>query len=167
MSISKSASRCVQLLDIKAAPINLQLRPELENTLVRFKIWAGNIGVFAPGNASIDYRLRNDEDVSDILRVLLDRLRELLERAIRPPLEEEPVDDDDEIIDLRSNSSGSSSSISFDVNESDDTPASTQDRMTKANEILDDLYRLSAVLKKPASIERRCKSQSIYRKRYR
>jgi len=152
MSISQSAFQCIKSLDTKAATINPRLRLELENPLVRFKVWAGNIRVFAPGNASLNFRLRDDDDVSDVLQVLLRRLRELVETALRPPIEEEnEADDGAETLEPLSDASDSSSSLSFDVDEPSEPPALQQDPMVKANEILDDLYRLTSILKKPAS----------------
>jgi hypothetical protein len=153
MSISQSASRCIQLLETQAATTSAQLRQELENTNVRFKIWAGNVGAFAPGNASIDYRLRDESEVLDILLVLLDRLRELLERAILPSFEEAQSENecDSIIVEHQSDSSDSSSTLSVDAEESNTSLEATQDPMTKANAIVDDLYHLSAILNKSAS----------------
>lgn len=161
MSISQSASRCIQLLETQPDTISAQLQQDLENTLVRFKIWAGNVGVFGLGTASIDYRLRNKSEVLGVLLVLLDRLRELLEKAILQLDEEEIIENEEErpenedgsiILKHRSDSSDSSDSssmLSFDAEESSNSLEVTQDTMTKANAIVSELYHLSSILETP------------------
>lgn len=79
MSISNVAWQCTQLLtraqsDPTSSP---NLRQELENILVRLKIWAGNVGIFAPENASIDYRLRYDPDIAEVLTSMLTSLKRI------------------------------------------------------------------------------------------
>ncbi|KAK0730864.1 hypothetical protein B0H67DRAFT_639313 [Lasiosphaeris hirsuta] len=44
-----------------------QLLSDLDTVLVRLNIWAGNMGVFAKGAASLDERLDDRDDVSDVL----------------------------------------------------------------------------------------------------
>lgn len=135
------------------------LRLELENELGRFKIWAGNLGVFAPGRASADYRLRDDADVKEVLIQMLDRLRQSTKQAMDPPviLEEEEENEQD---DSPSESSEDSMAISldkdFDVgSETDDIPVPQNDVVATALETIKDtinrLYRLSNIIKKPSS----------------
>jgi len=159
MSIAALASRCALLLtraqsnQILAASVRL----ELENVLVRFKIWAGNVGIFAPDKASLEYRLREDADIADVLHSMLTSLERNLKRAVDPPLLEEPEDGGEP---PSENSSSSSSLLSLDsedfahvkavVTQGD---ADTEDAIQKVNDIVDRLYRLAAVFRKPVSFK--------------
>lgn len=51
----------------------------VEDQLARFSTWATSIGVFAPGRASMDHRLRHTPDVQSVVTGLLD----LLNKRIR------------------------------------------------------------------------------------
>lgn len=42
----------------------LSIGIDLQNELGRFNLWAGNIGVFAPLQASLDFRLIDVPDIS-------------------------------------------------------------------------------------------------------
>lgn len=53
-------------------------RAIVQNQLGRFSLWAANIGVYAPGRASMDYRLREVEDVHRVVRGLLEALNSSL-----------------------------------------------------------------------------------------
>ncbi len=48
----------------------------------RFSIWAGNIGVFATANASIDYRVRDTPQVKNLIIQQLDSLAVFLQRSM-------------------------------------------------------------------------------------
>ncbi|THV52280.1 hypothetical protein BGAL_0083g00020 [Botrytis galanthina] len=146
----------------RAKQLEPHLRSELENELGRFKIWAGNLGVFAPGRASVDYRLRDDADVKEILVQMLDRLRQSTKQAMDPPviLEEEAEEENEK--DYNSDSSSEDSmAISLDNesdagSETDDLPSlhSVDVVATALNTIKDTitrLYRLSTIIKKPSS----------------
>lgn len=160
MSVSRIAIQCAQLLEEsnldKTSP--LDIRAGLGEILARFKIWAGNVGVFAPGNASIEHRLRDDKDIADLLSRLLGRLKKHLEQAVRPPLTEE-LEDEHEQLESSASSilSGSSSELDWDPDEAAAVPhidvgdQSRDDPITQANGTIDYLYRLSVLLKKPVS----------------
>jgi hypothetical protein len=47
----------------------------------RFELWATNLGLFAPGHASLDYRVREAETISDALRRYLAHLEVSLEEG--------------------------------------------------------------------------------------
>ena len=53
----------------------------VEDQLARFNIWAGNIGVFAEGHASLDYRVRDNDDLRDLILSFFDALKDLLGRG--------------------------------------------------------------------------------------
>ncbi|KAI9646581.1 hypothetical protein NHQ30_004576 [Ciborinia camelliae] len=143
----------------RAKQLEPHLRSELENELGRFKIWAGSLGVFAPGQASADYRLRDDGDVKEVVIQMLDRLRQSTKQAMDPPVileeEEESEEDNDS-----STSSDESMAISLDKDsdagpETDDMPTSqTADVVAKALSTIKDtitrLNRLSTIIKKPS-----------------
>ncbi|CAD6439834.1 95dec5dc-9321-4a63-a1f5-995e7d561e74 [Sclerotinia trifoliorum] len=143
----------------RAKQLDPHLRSELENELGRFKIWAGSLGVFAPGRASADYRLRDDDDVKEVLIQMLDRLRQSTKQAMDPPviLEEEEENEQD---DSSSESSEDSMAISLDKDsdvgsDTDDIPVPQNDVVATALETIKDtinrLYRLSTIIKKPSS----------------
>lgn len=46
----------------------------VEDQLARFSTWASSIGVFAPGRASMDHRLRYTLDVQGVVMDLLESL---------------------------------------------------------------------------------------------
>ncbi|TGO44913.1 hypothetical protein BOTNAR_0722g00040 [Botryotinia narcissicola] len=146
----------------RAKQLEPHLRSELENELGRFKIWAGNLGVFSPGRASVDYRLRDDADVKEILVQMLDRLRQSTKQAMDPPviLEEEAEEESEK--DYNSDSSSEDSmAISLDNEsdagfETDDLPSlHSVDVVARALNTIKDtitrLYRLSTIIKKPSS----------------
>ncbi|ESZ91987.1 hypothetical protein SBOR_7644 [Sclerotinia borealis F-4128] len=144
----------------RAKQLEPHLRSELENELGRFKIWAGNLGVFAPGRASADYRLRDDADIKEILIQMLDRLRQSTKQAMDPPkILEEP--EEAEEIDDSSTSSEDSMAISLDkdsdaASDTDDISGpQSADVVAKALTTIKDtitrLYRLSTIIKKPSS----------------
>jgi hypothetical protein len=53
-----------------------------EDHLARFRIWAGNIGVFASGHASLDYRLKGSEDLRRDMLEFFCTLQEFLRRGM-------------------------------------------------------------------------------------
>ncbi|KAF2182859.1 hypothetical protein K469DRAFT_690585 [Zopfia rhizophila CBS 207.26] len=143
----------------RTSSIHPQLRSDLENHLGRFKIWAGNLGIFAPGNASADHRLRDDQDVKDVIIQMLDRLRQSIKQAIDPPILEE--DEDDQPNDEDSEGSESSMAISLDrdsdgeanteAEETSDPSDISRQALADVDDILTRLYRLSAIIRKPTS----------------
>lgn len=56
----------------------LHVSIEYEDQYGRFNIWVGNLGVFAKGHASLDYRLRDSPQQMIILKEVLDELQRLL-----------------------------------------------------------------------------------------
>ncbi|CAN9407919.1 unnamed protein product [Alternaria alternata] len=55
----------------------------IEEQYVRFKIWAGNIGAFAEGHASLDYRLRDSLSTQKFMLQFLIALADFVHRAER------------------------------------------------------------------------------------
>ncbi|QSZ30694.1 hypothetical protein DSL72_000252 [Monilinia vaccinii-corymbosi] len=145
----------------RAKQLEPHLRSELENELGRFKIWAGNLGVFAPGRASADYRLRDDADVKEVLIQMLDRLRQSTKQAMDPPVMLKEEEEESEPDDSSSTSSVDSMAISLDKDsdagsEMNDVPSpQSTDVVANALSTIKDtitrLYRLSAIIKKPSS----------------
>ena len=52
-----------------------------EDQLGRFRIWAKNIGVFAEGHASLDYRLRDSAEVRLLMVDQLETLQNSVQRG--------------------------------------------------------------------------------------
>ena len=53
-----------------------------QEQLARFEMWAGNIGVFADGHASLDYRVRNSEDARRFMVEFLNTLMLALRKGM-------------------------------------------------------------------------------------
>jgi len=62
-------------------PDEATLLPLLEDQYGRFNIWARNVGVFASGHASLDYRLREDPQPRVLVGGLLEGLQDQLQRG--------------------------------------------------------------------------------------
>ncbi|RPA77466.1 hypothetical protein BJ508DRAFT_330182 [Ascobolus immersus RN42] len=71
----------------KSNTVDPRLQPAIEDAYIRFLSWAGNVGALVAGNASVDYRLRDEPMVQNLLRSMLDRLNEDLQELLRPELE--------------------------------------------------------------------------------
>lgn len=50
----------------------------IQDQFARFKMWAGNIGAFAEGHASLDYRLRDSDETKQLLLDFLASLGDLI-----------------------------------------------------------------------------------------
>jgi hypothetical protein len=68
----------------------------IEEQLARFKMWAGNIGAFADGHASLDYRLRDSEETR---RFMLDFLSSL-KSFVQSGKDDVPADSDSQLADV-------------------------------------------------------------------
>lgn len=53
----------------------------IEEQYARFKIWAANIGAFAQGHASLDYRLRDNEQTQRFMLEFLVTLADFTKRG--------------------------------------------------------------------------------------
>lgn len=187
-----AAESCVEVLNDSQTDRTLspRVRLELGNVLVRFRIWTGNVGVFAPEAASLDSRLRDDYDVAEILLSMLRRLRSSLELALNPPLLEEAEEDEDddsgsatggaylagqgrESDEREDSSDGSSSSLRPDseAEHSDGDSANStagispaDSSVKKANRIIDSLYRMVSVVRKPVSSSENAKVRDFIAK---
>ncbi|KAJ5494666.1 Serine/threonine-specific protein phosphatase/bis(5-nucleosyl)-tetraphosphatase [Penicillium fimorum] len=71
-----SFQQCIQ----QAAYISPRVISLVEDQMARFSLWTANIGVFAPGRASLDHRLREAlevrEVIADLFEALYDRIQE-------------------------------------------------------------------------------------------
>lgn len=54
---------------------------DVEDQLGRFNIFARNLGIFAEGHGSLDWRLRESEDAQEVTLQLLHSLRWFLDRG--------------------------------------------------------------------------------------
>lgn len=160
LSIAEWGLRCSVVLTAarQNRALNPRLRADLDTLLMRFNIWAGSVGVFAPETASADYRLRNDKDIADVLRHLLSRLHENINDVISPPLLEESEEEGEQEEDNSvSDESASTSSLSLSLDENSDHRSEGCDEQKPGqlsettNGIIDRLYRLSSALRKPVS----------------
>ncbi|KAH6980228.1 hypothetical protein EDB82DRAFT_510398 [Fusarium venenatum] len=76
-TIATSANQCLQSFQkclISASSINPRELSMIEDQVARFSSWAASIGVFAPGSASMDHRLRYAPEVHSVVTGLLESL---------------------------------------------------------------------------------------------
>lgn len=169
-TIVEAARLCAQsFVQLQSAPHLLQPLPEIEfeNQLGRFKIWAGNLGVFAADTASADFRLKDDQDVKDVIINMLTRLTKEVEKlhgqpSVFPSLLEEPAEHDDKPESSELPGSSASSSSSWKLSSDSDTgsqpesarsdPQRRSGGLIEIVDIIDRLYRLSAIVRKPTSL---------------
>ena len=53
----------------------------IEDQFARFRVWAGNIGAFAEGHASLDYRLRDSPQTQSFMSDFLVSLADFIHRG--------------------------------------------------------------------------------------
>ncbi|KAL8375897.1 hypothetical protein RB595_007156 [Gaeumannomyces hyphopodioides] len=182
MNLCGAAERCRDLLlratkDQGLRATDPQLSLQLEGELVRFLMWAGNVGIFARDSASLGYRLRNDPDTIEVLESTLKLLGDSVHLAVNPPLIEDLEDEPGDAAADRSStgikggcdsaesnagsssghSSSSSSAISLDPeieDEAEDDAAGDsahKSPISPVKEVLDRLYRMASLIRKPPS----------------
>lgn len=85
MTVVAEAHRCLAAFDlclgIDDVANDSDLLEQIGIQANRFRLWAGNLGVFASGHASLDYRLRVAPEAAEELRRALAALRRCLERG--------------------------------------------------------------------------------------
>ena len=157
----KCASSFIKALEVTAPDQNFHAA--VQDQVDRFKIWAGNLGVGASATASIDFRLKDDDQLKAILLILLSRLdRQLLSIASPPSLDPRPTQDEDNGRDEENSRNSCSSSSESTVSGPADTDEGIS-RSAKDNEDTHDLeavsktvnqlYRFAAAIKKPRSLQ--------------
>lgn len=153
----------LQLAANLLAPLS---QSEFEDQLGRFKIWAGNLGVFAADTASADFRLKDDQDVKDVIISMLTRLTRELEwlhgQTSLPYDLLEPEEHKDKPESSELPGSSASSSSSWKLSATSDTgshperarpdPQRRFGGLIEIVVIIDRLYRLSATVQKPTSL---------------
>jgi hypothetical protein len=165
-SILGATRHCVQaILRYSAKSKDRKTSTKLENELGRVKIWAGNIGVFADGNASTDHRLRNNPDIKLAIVQMLMRVVKELETlmepsAVKPPQPTISQSSHQSAI-PESPLSSRSSSPSIVISSESDTesvvmpednsprPFSGDSHLQVVEEIVGRLYRLASVIRRP------------------
>lgn len=139
---------------------------EFEDQLGRFKIWAGSLGVFAADTASADFRLKDDQDIKDVMISMITCLREQVEHLGQPSplptLLEEQTQDKNEPASSGSPVSLTASSSSWELSSDSDSAINTEcvprnlprrnNGLTQITDIVNRLYRFSTVIRKPASL---------------
>lgn len=169
-TIVEAARLCAQSF-VKLQSVAHLLQPlsksEFEDQLGRFKIWAGNLGVFAADTASADFWLKDDQDVKDVIINMLTRLTREVEKldgqpSLFPSLLEEPEEHKDKPESSELPGSSASSSSSWKLSATSDTgsqperarpdPQRCFGGLIEIVDIIDRLYRLSAIVRKPTSL---------------
>ncbi|KAL8898097.1 MAG: hypothetical protein Q9207_006873 [Kuettlingeria erythrocarpa] len=149
--------------------LDASTRADIDNQLGRFKIWAGTIGVFAAGKASTDARLRDDADVKDMMIDLLLRLRRAIDAFLKPVLIEE--DNDEQASEPTDSSDESEASLVLSIGgESSATtvesriPSHHAATLRDIDSTISRLYRLSAIIRKPTSLQENARVASFIEK---
>ncbi|KIL88188.1 kinesin light chain [Fusarium avenaceum] len=129
---------------------------KLQDQLARFKIWAGNLGVFTGGRSSADYRLRDDQDIKDVIVKLLQRLADNLNLALPQNSSSQGTSEPGEKKDEDDYSSDSSLGLSEDENWQDDEDETSTHALLLPNkhiqvieETISHLYKITSIVKKP------------------
>lgn len=155
-AINDSARRCAEvfLRCIQEPKKNPMTHNMLRDERARFKIWAGNLGVFAGGYASADYRLRDDPNIRDVILTLLRRL----EHNLKPfsggeaTLEDaEELEDDETDHEYSSNSSlGIDDDSGSEREDQESTKSSSMKdaQLRITNETITHLYKITSIIKK-------------------
>jgi hypothetical protein len=81
ITITTRALSCYESFDqclAQAATLLPKELSALEDQVGRFSIWAANIGVFAPGRASMDYRLSEAPEIRQLVLGLLETLEDCI-----------------------------------------------------------------------------------------
>lgn len=168
-TIVEAARLCAQSfvqLQLAAHLLQPLSESDFEDQLGRFKIWAGNLGVFAADTASADFRLKDDQEVKDVIINMLARLTKEVEKLHRQPsllpsLLEEPLEHNENP--ESSELPGSSvSSSSWELSSNSSTASQPErarsdskrrcDGLIEIVDIIDRLYRLSAIVRKQTSL---------------
>lgn len=137
----------------------------LDDELGRFRVWAANIGALQKGHSSLDYRLREAPLVRDNVQKLLKELHGCLQEmnvvltGTRMPYDrqERPRTPESE----RSDSSDSDSSNASDT--SLPPMSELEQRFLNLVDIVDNLYKLSRMVRAPA-LQTRFQKAAGYRK---
>lgn len=169
-TIVEAARLCAQsFVHLQSTPHLLQplSESEFEDQLGRFKIWLGNLGVFAADTASADFRLKDDQDVKDVIINMLTRLNKEVEKLHGQPslfssLLGEPVEHNDKPESSELPGSSVSSSLSWRLSSNSDTTSQPERAgpdlkrrcggLIEIVDIIDRLYRISAIVRKPSSL---------------
>lgn len=86
-SLAEHARQCIlsfNQCEGYAACLPPQDKAIVEDQAGRFSVWASNIGALAPARASLDYRLREAEDVRRLVMALLITLDESIQECRNP-----------------------------------------------------------------------------------
>lgn len=75
--VAVSANQCLESFQkclLQASSVHPRELSMVEDQVARFSTWATSIGVFAPGRASMDHRLRFAPEVQSVVNGLLESL---------------------------------------------------------------------------------------------
>ncbi|KAL4931109.1 esterase/lipase family protein [Aspergillus undulatus] len=163
MSIREHAQQCAQLfrspqrlgLDSKA------LVTEFEAQRSRFKVWAGNLGVFAGGRASADSRFQDDPTARGLLVALIEQLNGKLgvqDNACNNKQTSEMVQEAD-----RSDAESHSSSLNIEADTDSDASSDNSDSnenlrhavLSDIAHIISRLYQFTSVVRRPGTSNER------------
>lgn len=147
-----------------------ELASAVDEQAARFRIWAGNIGVFAEAHASLDYRLRDNPDAKGLALHQLSAIQDSLNRIITLNKDGGVIGDGIDLDDGSSSAFGLKHSLS----DADDlfsdiearSVASRVDRSPFQEEFLaiadkiGRLYRLSVRIRRPSSLTQNLKAES-------
>lgn len=217
INIATLTTRCIRLLaeadsNRKRRSLSEGTQTALDDLQYMFRVWVGNVGVFASGPGSTDNRLEDDKEIGDAVMFALARLGSCIYDIVQPTLLDIPESDDElvenipttrtltEPIQQLSKSDcdlqEQASTSDLDSSESSLTPEPSSDGdsdrgeattlpridgdvmlgktqrlagpvdilIQKANKMVDRLYKLASVLRKPISASEDTRVQAFLRK---
>ncbi|KAK4221640.1 hypothetical protein QBC38DRAFT_121470 [Podospora fimiseda] len=171
-------SQCDKLARTGLTDENLpsKSRAQLDDIHVRIKVWANEMGAFSQGDQSISYRLQVDPDGAELLLIMLKKLTDRIwlmatsqdyhekgNAGGGSPDQVHPTEFKAQLGETRSlRSVSSGSTLSIDSNVESETVDGVrqpkrkilqQSAISEANDIIDQLYRLSPIFYDPEQEE--------------
>lgn len=136
--IAASADSCLTALEELLSNHVITENEKIEQQLVRFNVWAANIGVFAPSRASLDTRLSSRGGIK--YRPLILQLLNVLEKNLQ---------------------TAAGASEAAQDGDTDAGEISYPDSLQAVQDLIDRLHRLSALIRKSAVRDRNSKADNF------
>ncbi|KAI1131066.1 hypothetical protein F5Y10DRAFT_234182 [Nemania abortiva] len=167
VKIYEAFGKAHQVNNVSNAPTIRHLQFQQE----RFQLWAGSLGLFQQGHASLDYRVRDallvKQTLSSMLKMLVENLEELISIILgeRCPFEEQHYNNykkEDEGGDEESDGSDSGSSNLTNSDTQSDSVGSFHEaecRLGLLTEAIDSLYSLAVKIRNPKNRPQRSLDQ--------
>lgn len=151
----------------QAKNLSSQTSVSLGSESERFKIWAVELGLLVPGHGSLDYRVREAENLRSTLEIFLNDLsqylKEVLDIVLSTTLENEAfIGSEFQIHTSPQSRQGQPCDDSFDDSDDDDmdSQAYIDILVVSITDVLDRLFKLSTKIRNPSTRLAASKAQS-------